>query len=145
MLPLKDKIGTRSETHTEVVTADRIAAFCKSVGVTNHEEAPPTFLTVFRRGEFELLQVLGLDLSNALHADQQYDIVQPIRAGDHVLFETEVSQVLEKLSPKQSLRFLTLETRFQIKTPGSQGHPGEFQPMGKSICTLVFRQVLDQK
>ena len=139
MLPLKDKIGTRSKSHSEVVTAERIRAFTSAVGAPDRPEAPPTFLTVFRRGEFEMLQTLGLELSNALHADQQYDFFRPIRAGDEIHFETEVSQVLEKLSTKQNLQFLTLETRFQVKTPAGP------VSVGKSISTLVFRELLESK
>lgn len=150
MLPLKDKVGTRSDLHTEVVTAARIQAFCNAVGVSDHSTAPATFLTVFRRGEFELLQTLGLELSNALHAEQQYDIIEPIRAGDEIEFQTEVSQILEKLTTKQSLQFLTLETRFHAKkghTGPSPAHPseGKKQLVGKSVSTLVFRHLMSHQ
>lgn len=142
MLPLKNKIGTRSGSHTEVVTAERIKAFCQAVGVSQYDEAPPTFLTVFRRGEFEMLQTLGLELANALHADQQYDIIQPIRAGNQIRFETEVSQVLEKVSTKQNMQFLTLETQFHLIAQNPADAP---KLIGKSISTLVFREILEQK
>ena len=138
LISLKEQIGVCSATHQEEISSERIAAFCRAVGFPVSSVSPPTFLTVFRRGEFELLQKLGLNLSNALHADQHYEYIEPIRAGDRIQFETHVSQVLEKNSPKQNMQFLTLETPIQKVT--DQG----IILVAKAVSTLVFREVLER-
>ncbi|MBI2711760.1 MAG: MaoC family dehydratase N-terminal domain-containing protein [Bdellovibrio sp.] len=136
---LKDKTGMCSSVFKENITEKRIADFCAAIGLPVSKEAPPTFMTVFRGGEFELLQKLGLQLSKALHADQHYEYYGPICVGDSIQFETQVSQVLEKTSPKQNMQFLTLETRLQ------QIGPHEVKLIGKAVATLVFREVLEPK
>ena len=136
--PLKEQIGVCSETHQEKITAERINAFCRAVGFPVSTVAPPTFLTVFRRGEFDLLQKLGLSLSSALHADQRYEYIEPIQPDDLIQFENQVSQVLEKNSTKQNMQFLTLETRIQRVTDN------RVVLVAKAVSTLVFREILEQ-
>ena len=134
MLPLKSKIGTRSHHYEEEVTEKRIVDFCKAVGMSDTSKAPPTFLTVFRKGEFDLLQMLHLKLSNALHAEQEYDYEDSIRAGDRVRFETVVAQVVEKQSSTGRLQFLVLETEFEAL------HNGVSRRVGKAKSTIVFKE-----
>ncbi len=67
-------------------------------------------MTVFRKGEFEVFDLLGLKLENVLHAEQIYQYESDIRVGDEIEFQTQLSHVLEKKGG--ALSFLTLETKF---------------------------------
>ena len=132
MLSLKTEVGKQAGPYREKVSAEKIAEFCKALGVPALNHAPPTFLTVFRRGEFELFKKLGLDLSNVLHAEQEYQYESALEAGDEVEFKTALIQVLEKQTPKASLQFLSFET--EIHT--------EKGKIGKAITQVVIRRAL---
>jgi hypothetical protein len=67
-------------------------------------------MTVFRKGEFEVFDLLGLKLESVLHAEQIYQYESDIRVGDEIEFQTQLSHVLEKKGG--ALSFLTLETKF---------------------------------
>jgi hypothetical protein len=135
MLSLKTFIGTRSDSYREEVTSDRIQAFCKAIGIEDRSVAPPTFLTVFRKGEFELFQILGIELSKVLHAEQEYQYEHPIRGGDFVHFQTVVSQILEKNGSTTRMQFFTFETEILVEK-GSDTQ----QRAGKSKTTIVIRE-----
>jgi hypothetical protein len=102
-LELKSKEGARSKIYSETVTGERISKFSRAVGAEAHPNgiAPPTFMTVFRKGEFELFASLGLKLESLLHAEQLYDYRSDIRSGDRIEFHTTLSHVLEKKCGKQ--------------------------------------------
>ena len=115
MLSLKSQIGKVVGPYYDLVSQERITAFCRAVGTEEGFFAPPTFLTVFRKGEFELFQLLGIDLSHVLHAEQEYQYDCLIQAGDQIEFETVVLNVLEKQGSTGFMQFLTFETRFKTK------------------------------
>ena len=79
-------------------------------------DALPTFLTVLRQGEFDLLQKFGIPLSTILHGEQEYEYLEPISPGDLLKYTTAIQQVHEKRGSSKSsvggdlLQFLVLET-----------------------------------
>ena len=86
---LKHREHSKSSVRSEVVTAERIRDFCAALRadcptVDGECVAPPTFLTCFRHGEFELFEKIGLKLQNVLHAEQIYEYESDIRAGDEI-------------------------------------------------------------
>lgn len=90
-------------------------AFAQAVGAREREEAPPTFITVGRKGEFELLQRFGIPLSRVLHGEQEYQYLKPIRPGDSVEYVTRLANVLEKRGSNAFMQFLIFETEFTVR------------------------------
>jgi hypothetical protein len=132
-LSLKSEIGKKVGPYQDDVTAHRISSFCKAVGAEENGIAPPTFLTLFRKGEFELFQYLGLELSHVLHAEQEYQYEEGIQPGDRIHFETVLTQVLEKQSSSSKMQFLSFETHIQAE------RRSKIWRVGKSKTTIVVR------
>jgi hypothetical protein len=132
---VKAREHSKSSVRTEVMTAERIRAFCAAVSAecpnTNSDcIAPPTFLTCFRQGELELFERIGLKLQNVLHGEQHYEYESDIHAGDEITFQTELSNVLDKKGSSGRLCFLTFET---VVTSGDR-------KVGKAKTTIVVRE-----
>jgi hypothetical protein len=134
MTSLKSHVGQRSDTYHDEITPQRIAQFCRAVGIPESSVAPPTFLTVFRKGEFDLFQKMGIQLARVLHAEQEYQYENPIRSGDCMQFQTTVSNILEKKGSTASMQFITLETLFHVTRDSVQ------LAVGKSKTTIVIRE-----
>ena len=134
MVSLKSYIGQSSGEIREEIDLNRIQSFCKAVSIEETSIAPPTFLTLFRKGEFDLFQKLGLNLANILHAEQEYTYENPIQAGDSVTFDTAVTQVLEKQGSSSSMQFITFETNFYTERQSKNCF------VGKSKTTIVVRE-----
>ncbi len=134
MISLKSKVGLKSGSYRDDITVERIAAFCRAVGSEVSKVAPPTFMTIFRRGEFDLFSTLGIELSKVLHAEQDYQYSNPIQAGDCITFETEVLTVLEKQGSTASMQFITFETQLTAER-GSRK-----LAIGKAKSTIVIRE-----
>lgn len=146
MASLKSHVGMRSGVYRDKITPERISAFCSAIGLskvsTNVEGtfvAPPTFMTVFRKGEFDLFQQLGIDLASILHAQQEYQYERSICSGDAILFETTLSNVLEKKGSSSQLQFITVETHVQAETASG------VQSVGRSTTSVVVRNKLPEE
>jgi hypothetical protein len=107
-------IGIKKGPATRVIDADHVSAFCKSVGVNPSDEVPPTYLTVMRHLEFELLDDSGILLSSILHGDQEYTYNKPIKPGMTVEYES----VLDQVNQKRNLQFFYFNTKFTDKESG---------------------------
>lgn len=118
-------VGASAGPFRDQITSEKVRMFCQSLGMPERNTLPPTYLTVFRKGEFELFQKLGIPLSQILHTDQTYEFLVPIQIGDEVEFKTEVTQVLEKAK----MQFLSFETEFKV----------ENRAVAKAISTIVVR------
>jgi hypothetical protein len=132
---LKAREHSKSSVRSEVVTAERIRAFCEALeaqcpSLDSDCIAPPTFLTCFRHGEFELFESIGLKLQNVLHGEQYYEYESDIRAGDEITFQTELSNVLEKKGGSGRLCFLSFETVVTSKD----------RKVGKAKTLIVVRE-----
>lgn len=61
---------------------------------------PPTFATVLRfwagGGLERVLNELGVDITQVLHAEQSYEYLLPVRAGDTITGTTRVSDVYNR-------------------------------------------------
>ena len=116
MTDIKSFLHHRSNVHKFEVTEGRLRAFCQSVGAEYRESAPPTFMTVFRDGEFELFDRMGIQLKTVLHADQEYRYENLILPGDQLEFQAVMTKAFEKKSSKGSvMRFLTFETEVKVR------------------------------
>ncbi|MEK6578435.1 MAG: MaoC family dehydratase N-terminal domain-containing protein [Bdellovibrionota bacterium] len=115
----KGRVGEKAGPYEERISADHLEKFCQAIGSVNRGEASPTFLTTFRRGEFDLFGKLGLNLSKVLHAEQEYRYEGKIITGDLVSYETELVQALRKSGASGAMHFLIFETGFKVTRGGT--------------------------
>ncbi len=116
----KEKIGLKSierkVTLTEVEMKDFAVCVKATVGNTVHTPITsvsiPSVFTRFREGEFEIIDGLGIKLSQVLHAEQEYKIVAPLFPNQELKYETKLTGVLEKKGTGAKLAFLVFETDF---------------------------------
>lgn len=126
--------GLKSTPKTVTVTEERLQAFCAAVGAKYRGFAPPTFLTVCREGEFDLLADMGIRLAQAIHADQEYTYEEPILPGDVLKFESTLAKVLEKRGSSGAMKFLVFETQLTAVRSGRS------LPAGSAKSTIMVRQ-----
>ena len=72
---------------------------------------PPTFLTIFRKGEFELLLKLEIPVKKVLHGEQSYRFYKDLKTNTNYKGTTTVLQNIEKKSKSILMRILVLETK----------------------------------
>ncbi len=113
----------------EEVTEKMLKAFCSAVGAEYTGEAPPTYMTRYRQGEFELLQKNGVPLTSILHGEQEYEYFAPIKPGMKVEYETKITKSHEKKGSSGSMHFLVFET--SVKESG--------KALGLAKTTIVVR------
>lgn len=131
---LKSKVGQKSSRKTFEVTEARLRQFCDAVSAKYRGEAPPTFFTILRQGEFELWRDLGIELSKVLHADQEYFYDEPVRPGDHLEYETVMTKAIEKQSRLGATRFMVFDTEFFVRRPA-----GLFR-VGTAKTTVIVKE-----
>ena len=106
----KSFAGAVSKPYSEKILEERVREFCVAVGAEPAALAPPTFLTVFRAGEFELLERMGIPLAGVLHGEQTYLFNSDVRAGDEITYKTTLTAVHEKKGTRGQMTFLNFET-----------------------------------
>jgi hypothetical protein len=106
----KSQLGMKAGPYTEKVTREWLQGFCGAVGAPVSTVAPPTFVTVARKGEFEICKNLGVDLAHILHGEQEYRSFQDLNEGDTFTYTTTFQNVVEKQGSSGFLRIITLET-----------------------------------
>lgn len=120
------------------VTEDRLKEFCAAVGGRYRGEAPPTFMTVLRDGEFELFKEMGIPLKSVLHGDQEFRYLRPIRPGDRIEYQTVVSKAFEKQGSSGLMRFIVFET--ELRAGGAVGGASQPALVGVSKTTVIVRE-----
>ena len=110
-------VGYAFPTFKVTVEPDRLAAFARAIGerdpVYSERIAPLTFMKVLE-GEHgssrKILEVLGVPLTRVLHAEQQFDYVAPILAGQVVTVSRRVVDLYEKKGG--AMEFIVIESVF---------------------------------
>lgn len=115
----KLNVGRSSSRIVEPITRESIDRFCRAVNAEANRVAPATFLTLFRKGEFELFKDLGITLSSVLHTDQEYSFDADVVAGDVLAYTTKLVSVLEKKGNTKSLLFLSFDSEFVSEVSGN--------------------------
>lgn len=95
------------------VTAARIALFLKAIGAADGPQdiAPPTFMKAVegeQNSSRRILETLGVDLRRVLHAEQQFDYLGPIRAGDALVVQRTVTDLYDKKNG--AMDFIVIES-----------------------------------
>jgi hypothetical protein len=117
------------------VGSARLEQFAQAIGERNPRLAcaiaPPTFMKVLEgenNSSRAILAALDVDLSRVLHAEQHFDYMAPIRAGDCLTIERRVSEIYEKKGG--AMEFIVIDTTFA----GPAG-----QPVGCSRQIVLVR------
>ena len=99
------------------VGAERLARFAEAIGETDplyrEQIAPPTFMKVLEgedNSSRRILEALEVDLRRVLHAEQQFDYLAPIRAGDEIAVERRVADLYARKDGQ--MEFIVIESRF---------------------------------
>lgn len=137
---LKSEIGRKSIERTVTISEQHMVDFAAcvkaTVGVTSHSEissvAIPTMLTIFREGEFEIMDALGIQLKQVLHADQVYDMKEVIAPSVPIRYTTRLASVLEKKSKNGRMAFMAFETEFVRISDGVT--------VASARSTMVYRE-----
>lgn len=96
-------IGFTLPPFTVLVEPERLQQFSQAIGETSPPLcgtiAPPTFLKALE-GEHNssrvMLEALDVNLRDIVHAEQQFDYVAPVRAGDRIQVERRVRDIYDK-------------------------------------------------
>jgi acyl dehydratase len=123
--PYKTLIGKATEPVVMEVEKGQVRRFAAAVGedgLIHYDEAaareagyssligPPTFASALH-ATTELYDELGLDDSNIMHAEEEYEYFRPICAGDMITVTHAVADIYDKKTPTGTLVFVVLETR----------------------------------
>jgi acyl dehydratase len=139
---LKQMIGKGSKPVTYEVEKGQVRRFARAIedGDAIHVDekaakaggfssivAPPTFPAVLH-GVDELLEGVGLDPRQTMHAEEEYEYFKPICAGDEITVSHKIVNAYDKQAPNGRLIFVVIETR---------GNDRRGKPMFKGRRVLV--------
>lgn len=123
--PYKTLIGKSTDPVSMEVEKGQIRRFAASIGedanIHYDEDAakaagfsslvgPPTFPAALHSTR-DLYDQLGLDDSNIMHAEEEYEYFRPIVAGDVLTVTHAIADIYDKKTPTGSLVFVVIETR----------------------------------
>jgi hypothetical protein len=139
---LKAEVGRKSSPRKMTLSDPEMRDFgtCvnATVGATSHSPitsvAVPTIYTIFRHGEFELMDSLGIQLKQVLHAEQVYEMHHPLSPSEEIHFTTTLASVAEKTSKTAKMAFMMFETEF-VRT-------GDGVTVATARSTMVYRELL---
>lgn len=138
---LKSKVGLKSKERkialSELEMKDFAVCVKATVGNTVHTPissfAIPTVFTIFRGGEFELIDSLGIQLKQVLHAEQEYQVEETLLPGEELHYTTTLTNVMEKKGKGTKLAFLVFQTDF-IRTKDAAR-------LAVAKSTMVYREL----
>ena len=126
----RSRIGFTTEPTTVSADGWRVKLFCRAIGETDpvywgpavalaagHPACPlpPTFLKALEGEHFSsasLLKLLGVPLRGVLHAEQSFEHLAPLHAGDAV----EVCRTVTDIHDKKdgALTLVAIDTRYRV-------------------------------
>ena len=98
------------EFEAEPISSERMAKLREVTYAQSDGVFPPTFPTIFRKGEFAWLDQQEMKLKNLLHTEQEYEYLRPLEPG-------KTPKVVTRLKTKRARRgliFFTLESEISI-------------------------------
>lgn len=88
------------------ITEKQVSDFRNATGTRFTSGVPVTFPTMFRKAEFQFLDLCEVDMRQLLHVDQEYEYVSPVEVGDVL----DVSTKIESVRERRGMYFFTLKT-----------------------------------
>ncbi len=128
-MDLKSRLGETAGPYTDTATAGRLQAFSSAVGARSRPSGFPTYLTVCRQGEFDLMVRFGIPLSRVLHGEQAYDFRRPIAPDSILTYSTRLAQVLEKRGSATPMQIMIFETEIMAGA----------ESIGLARSTIIYR------
>jgi acyl dehydratase len=140
--PYKTLIGKSTEPVTIEVEKGQIRRFAAAIGEDaniHYDEAAakaagfpslvgtPTFPAALHVTR-DLYDELGLDDSNIMHAEEEYEYFRPMCAGDMITVTHAIADIYDKKTPTGALVFMVIETR---------GNDAKDRPVFKGRRVLV--------
>jgi acyl dehydratase len=128
----RSRIGWKTEASIVAVDPWRVRLFCQATGDTNAVywdvaaaqaagfarcPLPPTFLKSMEAehcSNVQMLKVLNAPLARVLHAEQVFEHLLPVYAGDSVGVQREVMGIEDRKGG--ALTFIHIDTRFRLGT-----------------------------
>lgn len=103
-------------THSEKeVTSDWLSRF-KSATLTDYSHGvPPTFPTVFRQNEFDLVTKHGVHFKDLLHTDQEFEFHSEFRPGDNPVTKTILKEKKERKRGNMTMAFYLFESQVLVE------------------------------
>jgi hypothetical protein len=95
----------------DTLTQQRLKQFDSAVRAHYSNVAAPTYSTTFRKGEFEFLDRLRVNLRNLLHTEQDYEYFSTFQMGDVPEVETKLTSTKER----RGMVFVSLSTEVKVK------------------------------
>jgi acyl dehydratase len=126
----RGRIGWRSEPSAVRIDGWRVKLFCQAIAETDPvywDEAaaraaghpgcpvPPTFLKAIEGEHFSsaaLLKLLGAPLAGVLHAEQSFEWLKPVHAGDTITVTRQIADIYDKKDG--ALTFIVVDTHYLI-------------------------------
>jgi len=122
----RELIGREGKSSTAEVVAEEVAAFARAIGDLNPLYvdaaaaaksrfravlAPPTFPIRMgaAAGDPDLFLALDLNFASLLHAEQEFEWLRPLVAGEKVTITGRVGDMWEKQGKSGTLDFVVLE------------------------------------
>ena len=106
-------LGYALPVFTVVASAERIERFAKAIGLDERGTcAPPTFMKAVEgenNNSRRILEAMGVPLARVLHAEQQFDYLAPIHAGDKLQVQRTVTDIYDKRNGE--MEFIVIESR----------------------------------
>ena len=133
-----DLVGRRYPEFKFLITPTWIRDYKQAVGyptelVADDTLVPNTFIACFRDSEFSTFAALKIELSQLLHAGQSFRFHLPLRVGDTISSQTQITRVASKRGRSGSLVFLDLKNEF--KRSSSDG----MDLVAESLMSVVVR------
>ena len=117
----RGRIGFTTQPSSVVVDAWRIKLFCQATGETDSAAwapgtpIPPTFLKAIENEHFasaRLMQLLDVPLKSILHAEQSFEHIAPVFAGDSVEVQRTVREIYDKKGG--AMTFIAVDTSYRV-------------------------------
>ena len=92
------------------ITQTKTDAFLKGTHSHYAQAIPPTYVTLFRRAEYDWLARLKIEIPELLHGDQQYEYLAPLQTDQPIQVRTKLASWKERNTPKVRLIFVVMES-----------------------------------
>lgn len=144
----RSRIGFTTEPTVVDIDGWRVKLFCEATGESDavywdpaaaraagHPACPvpPTFLKAIEGEHFssaQLMKLLDVPLRGVLHAEQSFECLAPVHAGDRIEVSRTVTDIYDK--KEGAFTFIVVDTRYRV----------DAAPVATSRQTILVRNAL---